>query len=601
MTENSMAKILIVDDEPVNIDIISEMLSDLGYQFVSSQTGEDAIENARVTQPDLVLLDVQIRGEIDGFETCRQLKSFPETKDIPIIFVTGSVNLLKTGFEVGGVDYIGKPFTENELKARVQTHLKLRQALKDLQKMNEVLEDKVSERTEELQVKNEGLEREIEERRIIEERLHFNATHDPLTKLLNRFAFEEKLVSRLVNTSAYERDDCLIYIDIDRFHTINEACGQEGGNFLLNNVAENIKKAVRESKTDETDNIARTGNDEFAVFLTNCPTLTASKIAENIRAAVKENHFSWFEHTYAVTISVSVLQVSEKTIAVNNVLGTAEELCQRVVANGGDGVFVLEPGIEVVEKVKSEVEIVSSLRNALKENKFILFGQKIQPLQQTANIDFYEILLRMEGKDEKLLTPAYFLPAAERYNLMFEIDKWVIKNAFAWINQKTANGEKIMLAINLSGQSLNNEELANYILDEYSRCDFAPNSVCFEVTESIVIFNLEKMRDLIRRLSEKGFLFSLDDFGAGFASYAYLKELPVQYLKIDGLFIKDMLSSKNNEAVVRSMHEVGKACGKQTIAEFVENDRIAAELEKMGVDYAQGFYVHRPENLVNLN
>lgn len=596
-----MAKIMIVDDEPVNIDIISEMLSDLNYQCISSQTGEDAIKTAHEMSPDLILLDVQIRGELNGFETCRKLKNYIETKDIPIIFVTGSVNLLETGFEVGGVDYIGKPFTESELKARVQTHLQLRQALKDLQKMNEALEEKVSERTVQLQKKNEGLKREIEERRIIEERLHFNATHDPLTKLLNRFAFEEKLVSRLVNTSTYERNDCLIYIDIDRFHTINEACGQEGGNFLLNIVAENIKKAVRACKTDETDNIARTGNDEFAVFLTNCPLHTASEIAENIRAAVKENYFTWFEHNYAVTISASVLPVSEKTITVNNVLGTAEDLCQKIVSAGGDGVFVLEPGIEVVEKVRSELEIVSSLRNALKEDKFVLFGQKIGFLQQECDFNFYEVLLRMNGKDEKLLTPAYFLPTAERYNLMFEIDKWVIKNAFAWINQKYAKGEKVMLAINLSGQSLNNDELAQYILDEFSYYDFAPNHVCFEVTESIVIFNLEKIRRLISRLSEKGFLFSLDDFGAGFASYAYLKELPVQYLKIDGLFIKDMLSSKNNEAVVRSMHEVGKACGKQTIAEFVENEEVLAKLKTIGFDFAQGFLIHKPEKLTTLS
>lgn len=592
---------MIVDDEPVNIDIISEMLGDQDYQFFSSQTGEGAIESARRMPPDLILLDVQIRGALNGFETCQKLKKHTETKDIPIIFVTGSLNLLETGFEVGGVDYIGKPFTESELKARVQTHLQLRQALKDLQKMNEALEEKVLERTAQLQKKNEGLKREIEERRIIEERLHFNATHDSLTKLLNRFAFEEKLLSSLVNNTTCGQDDCLIYIDIDRFHTINEVCGQEGGNVLLNTVAENIKKAVRADKNGEIHDIARTGSDEFAVFLANCPPHTASEIAENIRAAVKENSFNWLEHTYTVTISASVLPVSEKTIAVNNVLGTAEDLCRKIVSNGGDGVFVLESGIEVVEKVRSEIEIVSALRNALKQDNFVLFGQQIQFLQRESDVNFYEILLRMKGKDEKLLTPAYFLPTAERYNLMFEIDKWVIKNAFAWINQKSEMGEQIMLAINLSGQSLNNDELAQYILDEFSHYDFAPNCVCFEVTESIVIFNLEKIRRLISRLSEKGFLFSLDDFGAGFASYAYLKELPVQFLKIDGLFIKDMLGSKNNEAVVRSMHEVGKACGKQTIAEFVENEETLAKLKIIGFDYAQGFLIHKPEKLTTLN
>ena len=432
---------------------------------------------------------------------------------------------------------------------------------------------------------------DVSQMRRVPHLLSYHATHDSLTGLINRREFERRLADLLASARQDGRRHALAYIDLDQFKVVNDTCGHGVGDRLLCQLTYLLQERVRED-----DTLARLGGDEFGLLIESCDLDAALQITDSLRQVIKDFRFVWEGRTFDIGVSIGLVPITADSVNPAEILSEADAACFAAKEKGRNRVQVYQPGDLELTRRHGEMQWVSRLREALEENRFRLYCQTIAPLDDERTLHG-EVLLRLEDRDGTLVPPLAFLPAAERYNLMPEIDRWVIRTALGLIGghlrDRPGHGD-LMCNINLSGASLGDEGLQAYIVEELERHGVPPAVICFEITESAAIANLERAAALMHALRDAGCRFALDDFGSGLSSFAYLKTLPVDYLKIDGTFVRGVADDPVARAMVQAIHTVGHVMGIRTVAEYVEDERILAEIRRIGVDYAQGYGIGHP-------
>lgn len=440
---------------------------------------------------------------------------------------------------------------------------------------------------------------DVTEAHELSNQLSYQATYDDLTGLVNRREFEDRLQEVIELAQERRSDNVLCYLDLDQFKVINDTCGHMAGDELLRQLAQELYRCVRRD-----DTLARLGGDEFAILFENCSLENAERAANNVRQAVQNFRFMWNENMFTIGVSIGLTLISQDGETISEVLRRADAACYAAKEAGRNRVHVFRMDDKELALRHMEMSWVSRVNAALEENRLELWHQEIaeisreeRPEGSTAE-DHFEVLLRMRDSDGTLIMPGTFLPAVERYTLASKIDRWVLKALFQWLADNPQMADRIgICAVNLSGQTLGDLNFHNEVIAMLEASKVRADRICFEITETSAIANLSNATLFMQRLKQHGCTFALDDFGSGLSSFAYLKTLPVDFVKIDGLFVKDILSDPVDRAMVKAIIEMAHAMGKLAIAEFVENDEILQELIDLGVDYVQGYGIGRPAPL----
>ena len=440
---------------------------------------------------------------------------------------------------------------------------------------------------------------DVTETRMLQRKISYQATHDSLTGLINRHAFELQLDQVISSSRSTSEAHVICCLNIDQFKLVNDTCSHDAGDKMLVEITTVLRSCLR-----DTDILGRIGGDEFGILLMNCSLEDAVILADNMLAAVREMNFSGSETGLDTSVSIGVANVDEESASVTAVMTTADLACYAAKDFGGNRLHIYQPGDQELARRHTEMQWVSKLTAAIEADRLVLFCQEIAPVRQGNDTgSYFEVLVRMLDADGGIIPPDMFLPAAERYNMISTLDRWVVSHCFAWYADNRAAieaGGLDTMSINLSGASITDAEFMKYIRNEMQEHRVSPNRICFEITETAAIANMDAAVDFINGLKKTGCRFSLDDFGSGLSSFAYLKKLPVDYLKIDGSFVKNMESDAVDCAMVSAIHQLGSLVGIKTVAEFVENDEILKKLEAIGVDYAQGYGISRPTPLESL-
>ena len=436
-----------------------------------------------------------------------------------------------------------------------------------------------------------GQIQDITEAHQLSTELSYQVTHDALTGLVNRREFEARIEYALDGTWRNGKEHAVCYLDLDQFKVINDTCGHVAGDELLRQVANVLRTKVRAS-----DTIARLGGDEFGLLMENCPLAQSQRVAESFRAAIEDFQFVWDDKRFRVGVSIGLVPINGDSASVTEVLQQADTACYAAKDLGRNRVHIYLRDDEELNKRHGEMQWVTKIQEALETDQFRLYVQPIVPvIGDRSQYEHYEVLIRMIDESGADVPPGAFLPAAERYNLAAQVDRWVVSHLLEWAVQNPQEFARFdMCSINLSGLTLADESFLGYVIDLLRAARVPSSKICFEITETAVISNLSQASRFISTLKALGCLFALDDFGSGLSSFAYLKNLPVDYLKIDGMFVRDVHTDPLDRALVRSINDVGKVMGKKTIAEFVENDDVLRVLAEVGVDYAQGYGVGKP-------
>jgi diguanylate cyclase (GGDEF)-like protein/PAS domain S-box-containing protein len=436
--------------------------------------------------------------------------------------------------------------------------------------------------------------RDVSEARRLAQEISYQASHDPLTGLVNRRAFETRLEAAITSARNDHKHHGLCFLDLDQFKIINDTCGHVAGDELLKQLSGLLQTNVRES-----DTVARLGGDEFGVLLDGCPLGKAEVIAQTLLDAIKEFRFVWQDQTFQVGVSIGLVAITPSA-NMAQLLTRADSACYTAKDLGRNRLHVHQNKDTDPTRWQRGLRWVDDIDGALEQGRFRLYCQPIRSLTPAdGDGQHYEVLLRMLEDDGTVTLPNEFMPTAERYNLMSKIDHWVIRSVFRSYAGKhglfAKHNKPVQLAINLSGNSLNDEQLLPYIRQQLSEFSIPPEIVCFEITETAAISNVHRAAHIIRELKKLRCRFALDDFGSGALSFAYLKNLPVDYIKIDGAFVGNITNNRIDRAMVAAINQIGHEMGMQTIAESAENSTILDSLRQLGVDYAQGFVFGEPK------
>lgn len=432
--------------------------------------------------------------------------------------------------------------------------------------------------------------------RILSRRLKYQASHDILTKLINRGEFERRVNHAIDVAQNDGGDSVVLYIDLDRFKLINDICGHAAGDELL----KQISKLIR-SIAGEKNSVARMGGDEFAVLIKDTYYKAAEKLAKRLLAEIAAYRFSWDGKSFNIEVSIGIAEILPTCEGLAYLLNAADSACYLAKESGRNCIRKYNEGDDTIIEKKGQEKWIQQFDQALENNKLVLYGQRIAPLsERKTKTTSLEVLVRMLDEDGSIIPPKAFLPAVERYDRAYKLDKWIIDQVFHTMMNNPRFTKKLgKISINLSGKSVAEHELLDFIREKAYQYKIDQTKVCFEITETAAITNLTIAIDLITSLKDDGFFFALDDFGSGLSSFAYLKSLPVDYLKIDGIFVKDIQNDKVNYAMVKAIHEMGVVLEKQTIAEYVENEAVVDLLMEIGVDYGQGWHLGKPEPIEN--
>lgn len=558
-------RVLIVEDSEDDALLVVRELKKGGFSTSHLRVDTPVAMHLALQEADwdIVITD----HNLPGFGSVAAIKQVTQTGyDLPIIIVSGSIgeDVAIAAMKSGANDYIMKanlsrlvPAVERELREvkNRQAHLMAQQTIRHL------------------------------------------AYHDVLTGLYNRAEFENRLVQALKTVSA-EINHALFFLDLDQFKIINDTCGHIAGDELLKQITVLLKGPVRGS-----DILARLGGDEFGVLLEQCLLAHAVEVAERMLQLVEEFRFVWQDKAFTIGVSIGLVMLDNSEQTYTEIMRAADMACYAAKDKGRGRIHIYrQDDVELVQR-RGEMEWVSQLTSALRENQFVLHKQRIIALDGSSNGPSCEFLLRLKGHDGKLIYPGAFVPAAERYDLMPKLDRWVLTNVFTHLKKQFAIGSAkadSIYFINLSGVTLGDESFLPLVKQALSGSNIPPQSVCFEVTETAAIANLNHALTFIVGVKNLGCKVALDDFGTGLSSFSYLKTFAAaDYLKIDGGFVRDMLQDPMDAAIVQAINNIGQVAGMKTIAEFVENVDIQAKLTEIGVNYAQGYGIHKPEDIDN--
>jgi diguanylate cyclase (GGDEF)-like protein/PAS domain S-box-containing protein len=436
--------------------------------------------------------------------------------------------------------------------------------------------------------------------------LEHQDTQDYLTGLTHHHAFEQYLESAILAAQTFNQTHVLCYLDLDHFKMINDACGYLAGDEFLRQVSMILQKRVR-----KTDVLARLGGDAFGLLLHQCTVEQAMGVAQALRDEVQQLKFAWHDQSFNCTLSAGMIVLNADCEGTASLITAADSACHVAKRRGGNRIHTYESTDRDAVIHRGALQWVPRIFQALEADQFMFYVQPIAPVTVSSPADpdehlqKYEVLLRLRDESGRIIPPGDFIPVAEKYGLMHLIDRWVIRTLFEWLGKKiqvdkqagTETCQRYFYSINLSGASLNDDQFLDFVQEQFNVHGIPPQMICFEVTETLAITNLNRATQLIRVLKSLGCYFALDDFGSGMSSFGYLKSLPIDFLKIDGIFIKDLLMSQVACEIVEAINRIAHVMEIQTIAEFVENDEILAKLQSLGVDYAQGYGIARPSAL----
>ena len=436
--------------------------------------------------------------------------------------------------------------------------------------------------------------RDVAAARRMVQRISWAAAHDSLTGLINRREFEARVEATVVSAQGSDSQHVMCYLDLDQFKIVNDTCGHAAGDALLKQIGAALQARLRES-----DTLGRLGGDEFGVLLNGCALDRAQLIAADLMAAVRDHRFTWEGKVFTIGVSIGLVAINAGTCNRADVFSAADTACYSAKEQGRNRVCVFQHSNADMVQRRTDMGWAARLNRALEEERLVLYYQPYLSLgTKNAQSQHIEILLRLIDEDGKLVMPGSFLPAAERYNIMPAIDRWVVKTVFArYQDLLTQMGAPLICAINLSGTTLNSDGILEFIRDQSERHQLPPGAICFEITETAAINNMRHATQFMRDLKVMGFSFALDDFGVGTSSLAYLKTLPVDYLKIDGSFVRNIVTDPIDRAMADTINRVGHIMGLKTVGEYAESAEVVNELRSLGVDFAQGYSVQRPQAL----
>jgi len=441
--------------------------------------------------------------------------------------------------------------------------------------------------------------RDVTQERHLQRELSWQARHDALTGLSNRLEFEHQLALALEHARNQSQQHALLYLDLDQFKVVNDTCGHVAGDELLKQLG-----GVLEARVRKSDVLARLGGDEFGILLRSCPPERAQSVAETIHDAVQDFRFAWEGKIFRVGVCIGVVVIDEESSAVSSLLAAADAACYIAKDRGRNRIWVHESADSETVRREGEMQWLRRLNDALEQDRFTLYYQRAESLgtdaagPPVASVNYHELLLRLVDHDGQVISPMSFIPAAERYGVMTEIDRWVLRFALRILEERSlVRRPDDVFAFNVSAQSMCDDKFFDFVAHELARSGIPAHHLCFEVTETAAMANLSHARRFISELRSSGCRFALDDFGSGMSGFAYLKNLPVDFVKIDGSFVKDVLNDDVDEAMVEAINRIAQVMDIRTIAEFVESEAIRERLRRIGVDYVQGYAVHRPEAL----
>ena len=426
--------------------------------------------------------------------------------------------------------------------------------------------------------------------------LAYQSSHDALTGLINRREFERRVERTIAQARSEAATHALLYLDLDQFKIVNDTCGHAAGDELLQQLAQILLGSVR-----HRDTLSRLGGDEFGMLLENCPLHKAVEIANSLLAAIDNFQFTWNDNTFILGISIGIVPIDHSTTDIASTMSAADSACYIAKESGRHQVQIAHMGDRRLQERHGEMQWVARLNRAIANNQLSLYFQPVIPCaSKPATGRHLEILVRLIDDDGAIIRPGTFLPAAGKYNLLTSIDRWVIEHSLRWLAENTTISETVItLSINISGQTIGSPDMLKFIIDIREETGAPASQVIFQVTETAAIANITTATSFMLTLRGCGFRFTLDDFGSGLSSFTYLKKLPVDFLKIDGVFVRDILSDPVDYAMVKAISELGQLLGKEIIAELVETDELADELRKMGVNYMQGHSYGKPQPLNN--
>jgi diguanylate cyclase (GGDEF)-like protein len=589
---HELNQILVVDDMPENLRLLADVLTARQYRVRCAKSATLALRGIQAALPNLILLDIDM-PDMSGYDLCRQLKSNAVTREIPVIFLSALDDVLDKvkAFEVGGADYVRKPFHIEELVARIQHQLNLQAATIEIQRLNCLLEQRVQQRTAELEATNLDLKREISERQKAEEKLLYDALHDSLTQLPNRVLFMERVENALRHTRRHPSYKfAVLFIDLDRFKIVNDSLGHAVGDQLLVAIARQVETCLREA-----DTVARLGGDEFTVLLEDIEDIgDAVQIAERIQDSIK-SHFCLEGHRIFTSASIGIAVGSAQYEKMEDILRDADIAMYRAKEMGRSCHAIFDQ--DMYYQTLRLLHLESDLRQALEHEEFLLHYQPIVSLT-TGKLSGFEALVRWEHPKQGFVSPVEFIPLAEDTGLIVPLGEWVLRQACwqmrQWQLEYPEAARELKLSVNLAGKQLQESNLVEKIDEILVQTKLPGESLRLELTESTLMERTEEMIRVLQEIRDRRIQLSIDDFGTGYSSLSYLHRFPVTTLKIDRSFVSNMSTDPDNFEIVRTVIALAHTLSMEVVAEGVETLEQSIQLRSLGCELSQGYLFSRP-------